>query len=315
MIAVVLLICATVFVEFGGFLVVAGTPRQRQKFLLHLHEQFDPLVTVICEARCWNTTNKNRCVKACLMKGVDKPGSCPGLDSTGGSRFAFACLEACNKDIHCPGLTKCCNHRCGITCQIPKNLNNVKDVPELPTNLIVREQRRKRSLMLKWEPGGSPPGIVLYLVEERHHIGKYLVENRMSHWTPCIRTPKPKIVLKKILKPGRWYQFRVTAVNKNGTKGYSEPSRFVTSSVPGPRPPKPPENITVELLSINNSSMNFLVKWTPPYSDLPIQKYKVFWSRRLKGIINLDSVLVHHKTVQKVSQKNFTLLLTTSTNF
>lgn len=52
----------------------------------------------------------------------------------------------------------------------------------------------------------------------------------MGDWTPCVRTVKPYAILRKLVKPGRWYQFRVAAVNENGTRGYSENSlRFITS--------------------------------------------------------------------------------------
>lgn len=43
------------------------------------------------------------------------------------------------------------------------------------------------------------------------------------------------------------------------------------------------------------------LEWKEPNSDLPIIRYKVFWSRRVKGLGGeLDSVLVNHQTVPKV---------------
>lgn len=63
-----------------------------------------------------------QCVKSCLHKGAEKPGNCPGSDSVL-SAFAAVCLEACKQDTQCPGLTKCCKHQCGVTCQPPTNLN------------------------------------------------------------------------------------------------------------------------------------------------------------------------------------------------
>lgn len=53
---------------------------------------------------------------------------------------------------------------------------------------------------------------------------------------------------------------------------------------------------------MNNGLLKAEVKWTAPPSDLPIQKYKVFWSRRLHGATTaLDSVLVRQHTTPKVS--------------
>lgn len=43
------------------------------------------------------------------------------------------------------------------------------------------------------------------------------------------------------------------------------------------------------------------LEWKEPQSDLPILRYKVFWSRRARGIGGeLDSVLVNHQNVAKV---------------
>ncbi|GBP53502.1 Anosmin-1 [Eumeta japonica] len=42
------------------------------------------------------------------------------------------------------------------------------------------------------------------------------------------------------------------------------------------------------------------VEWREPRTDLPIMRYKVFWSRRVRGIAGeLDSVLVNHQIVPK----------------
>lgn len=52
---------------------------------------------------------------------MTKPGRCPGADSAI-SPFAAICLNICKQDSECPGVTKCCTHNCGITCQFPKDL-------------------------------------------------------------------------------------------------------------------------------------------------------------------------------------------------
>lgn len=44
------------------------------------------------------------------------------------------------------------------------------------------------------------------------------------------------------------------------------------------------------------------LEWKEPQSDLPILRYKVFWSRRARGVAGeLDSVLVNHQNVAKVA--------------
>lgn len=50
-----------------------------------------------------------------------------------------------------------------------------------------------------------------------------------------------------------------------------------------------------------NGLLSTELRWKPPNSDLPIDRYKVFWSKRLHGASALDSVLVHQQIVSKVS--------------
>ncbi|KAI8420748.1 hypothetical protein MSG28_007966, partial [Choristoneura fumiferana] len=42
------------------------------------------------------------------------------------------------------------------------------------------------------------------------------------------------------------------------------------------------------------------LEWKEPNSDLPVMRYKVFWSRRVRGVTgDLDSVLVNHQSIPK----------------
>lgn len=72
----------------------------------------------------------------------------------------------------------------------------------------------------------------------------------------------------------------------------------------GPKPPRAPQEVKVGPLRSHNGSLSADVTWSPPLSDLPIQKYKIFWSRRLHGATALDSVLVHQQTISKVKNNN-----------
>lgn len=83
------------------------------------------------------------------------------------------------------------------------------------------------------------------------------------------------------LKPGRWYQFRIASVNELGTKGYSELSQPFQLHK-RPRKPNPPSNITFGPLIRNHKFLIKRVNWLPAKSDLPIDKYKISWSLRLK---------------------------------
>lgn len=200
----------------------------------------------------------------------------------------------------------------------------IPGLPAIPTGITAAERRRGRTLLVRWN---SPPDAqvhsssrVLYVVEERHHAGRYFTESRLGSWSPRHRTPRSSAVLKGVVKPGRWYQFRVAAVNTNGTRGWSDHStKFITSLGKfrynkiknwiniffkyhiGPRPPTEPQNMTVgPLHAAPDGTLWGELRWTHPPSDLPIQRYKIFWSRRLHGAIALNSVLMQHQTVSKV---------------
>lgn len=197
----------------------------------------------------------------------------------------------------------------------------LKGVPQVPRNVKITEGRRKRTIYIEWTPGDylldEDENTVIYLIEERHQTGRYFQEKRFTDWSACSRTDKIVQILRNFAKPGRWYQFRVAAVNANGTKGFSEHSTtFILSAskwisnlqarkgvlkiILAPKPPKAPQNVTVSPVWISNDVLKAELRWTAPVSDLPLQRYRVFWSRRLHGAKALDSVLVHQQVVPKV---------------
>nr|XP_023019055.1 anosmin-1-like [Leptinotarsa decemlineata] len=118
----------------------------------------------------------------------------------------------------------------------------------------------------------------------------------LGNWSLCSKSMRPQRVLRNVLKPGKWYQFRVAAVNENGTRGFSNSSSPFTVTT-SPKPPKSPENVTIGQLTREDRSLNAEMRWSPSVSDIPIQKYIVFWSRRLFGSKALDSVLVHQQVI------------------
>lgn len=107
-------------------------------------------------------------------------------------------------------------------------------LPNIPIDISVSERRRGRTLIVRWQsedlPQESMSSPTLYVLEERHHAGRHFTESRLGAWTPRHRSAKPSAFLKNLVKPGRWYQFRVAAVNENGTRGWSDNSmKFITS--------------------------------------------------------------------------------------
>lgn len=105
-------------------------------------------------------------------------------------------------------------------------------LPDIPSEVTVREGQKRRTVIIEWKSGGElllNGGTLLYLVEERHHAGRHLIESRMTEWTPCFRSSKTYV--RQLIKPGRWYQYRVAAVNVNGTKGFSRHSFGFIASI------------------------------------------------------------------------------------
>lgn len=107
---------------------------------------------------------------------------------------------------------------------------NVLGLPDVPTGVTVTEGRRRKT-NIHWKSKNPFNKIIIYIVEERHHTGEHFVESRMGDWTPCLKSTKTNAGIRNIIKPGRWYQFRVAAVNENGTRGFSEPSPTFIASI------------------------------------------------------------------------------------
>lgn len=94
-----------------------------------------------------------------------------------------------------------------------------------------------KTLTVEWSRPSADTaaaGHVTYVLQERHHVGAEYVAERMTAWATVTRTDRTQEQLKQLRAPGRWFQFRVAAINENGTRGYSRPSEqfFVK---PGPR--------------------------------------------------------------------------------
>ncbi|XP_024939309.1 anosmin-1 isoform X2 [Cephus cinctus] len=236
----------------------------------------------------------------CLTSNYTKPGLCPEQNSM--SSFEAACLDACTGDSHCPDMAKCCTHDCGITCMHPISLDGRSDLPAIPESVQILQQKTNQVLLSWRSPHSAVRGAnnedagVRYLVEERHLLGPRYFESRLSSWSVRHVSRKPHATLRDGLRMGHWYQFRVAAINSNGSRGYSKPSRpFKTKE---PRNPKVPQNLTVSGARVVNDKLRINLRWKQPSSDAPILFYRVFWTRMIHGPTN-DSILVYRRTVPK----------------
>ncbi|XP_012145293.2 anosmin-1 Kallmann syndrome 1 isoform X1 [Megachile rotundata] len=268
-------------------------------------EEYDSIRVARCDAYCGSNYSEKgylamfQCMENCLASNYTKPGHCP--DKASMSLFEAVCLAACSDDSRCPDLAKCCRHDCGVTCMHPLGLDNRSDLPPIPDNLQIRQQKNNL-IVLTWHPKGKysnasrPNNNVRYLVEERHLLGPRYQESRLSSWAVRHVSTKSHATLRERLKTGHWYQFRIAAINENGSRGYSSPSRpFKTRE---PRNPKEPQNLTLSDARLVGGRLRITLRWVKPASDVPITFYKVFWSRLVHGPTN-DSILVYHRTVLK----------------
>lgn len=206
---------------------------------------------------------------------TQKQGDCPPPQKASG--FAAACVEGCAVDQECTGFKKCCSNGCGHTCQSPGNL--YKGVPLKPRRDIFFSEDQHGHLEVMWmskfnvsvEP-------VLYILQRRWNHGIHPSEDEASSWHTVLMTMEERSVLKDI-RPHRWYQFRVSAVNSQGTRGFTTPSKHFFSTR-DPFPPENPQNARTGNQTVNtDGTVNVMVLWDATReSDLVVHHYKVTWS-------------------------------------
>ncbi|XP_057698156.1 anosmin-1b isoform X1 [Corythoichthys intestinalis] len=223
-----------------------------------------------------------------------RQGDCPQPQRATG--FAAACVESCSLDRHCPFPRKCCFNGCGHTCQTPANL--YKGVPLKPRrDMSFMEDpvgRVKVMWVSKFNVSIEP---VVYVLQSRWNTGIHPSEDNASPWITVAMTLSEDALLSD-LRPQRWYQFRVAAVNSQGSRGFTTPSKHHISNK-DPSIPGPPINIRVSnqtLVQITSQAGSHFtgsrargigitvavyIHWDPPQEgDLPVQNYRVTWMSR-----------------------------------
>ncbi|XP_055364200.1 anosmin-1b isoform X2 [Betta splendens] len=224
---------------------------------------------------------------------LSRQGDCPPPQRAVG--FAAACVESCSSDLHCPSPRKCCPNGCGHTCQAAANL--YKGVPLKPRREMSFVENAEGHVKVAWvskfnvsvEP-------VVYVLQSRWNAGIHPSEDHASPWTVVAMTLSEDAVLSD-LRPQRWYQFRVAAINSHGSRGFTTPSRHYISSK-DPSPPEPPMNIRVKNQTLERAgpqpvsqltersggsglTVAVLLHWEPPREgDLPVHNYRVTWMPR-----------------------------------
>ncbi|TRZ00084.1 hypothetical protein DNTS_004638, partial [Danionella cerebrum] len=229
------------------------------------------------------------CVTSCeFLRSVQtvKQGECPDPERSSG--FAAACVESCENDHECTNVKKCCGNGCGHTCQLPDNL--YKGAPLKPRKDLVFHERSAGLLEVSWSSRfnvSAEP--VFYVLQRRWNLGIQPSEDSASQWKDVAQAAEERVVLQDI-RPCRWYQFRVAAVNVHGTRGFTSPSKHFRSSRDPSPPPAPTGLSLIRLKDASDGLMTLRLHWTLPEDpDLPIHHYKVWWSWSVPGHTLLPS--------------------------
>ncbi|XP_030642975.1 anosmin-1 [Chanos chanos] len=236
------------------------------------------------------------CLTSCeFLRSVEsvKQGDCPSPERASG--FAAACVESCEEDSECSGLKKCCSNGCGHTCQIPKNV--YKGAPLKPRKDLLFVELPSGQLEIRWSSKFNiSVEPVLYVLQRRWNHGIHPSEDDATEWQTVAQVTEERVQLADI-RPSRWYQFRVAAVNAHGTRGFTAPSKHFRSSR-DPSPPPSPSNLRVTNLTTGSDGLlTALLDWTlPEEPDIPVHHFKVHWSWAVPGRAGVPAKKRRRKT-------------------
>ncbi|XP_028972323.1 anosmin-1a isoform X2 [Esox lucius] len=206
-----------------------------------------------------------------------KQGDCPAPERASG--FAAACVEGCEEDAECPAQKKCCPNGCGHTCQLPKN--QYKGAPMKPRKEMGFEELSSGKMAVHWSSRfnvSAEP--VVYVLQRRWNYGIQPSEDAATQWDVVAQTTEVRAQLADV-RAGRWYQFRVAAVNVHGTRGFTTPSRHIHTRR-DPSCPPAPSDLRVSNMTFDpaGGAVSVRLGWSIPSDlDVPVHHYKVSWFR------------------------------------
>nr|XP_055071574.1 anosmin-1 [Misgurnus anguillicaudatus] len=288
---------SAVFKQSNGSLVWCQNHKQCSKCLEPCMASWD-IQENQCQDLCETHFPKKHyeCLTSCeFLRSVEtqKQGDCPAPDRASG--FAAACVESCESDAECSSLKKCCPNGCGHTCQVPKNL--YKGAPLKPRKELMFQEQPSGELEIRWSSRFNiSVEPVLYVLQRRWNFGIHPSEDDGTQWQDVAQIAEERVTLSDI-RPSRWYQFRVAAVNVHGTRGFTAPSKHFRSSR-DPSPPPTPSGLRVTNITVNQDGLTTVrLNWTlPAESDIPVHHFKVFWSWSVPGKSPVPSKRKRRKT-------------------
>ncbi|CAK8698394.1 unnamed protein product [Clavelina lepadiformis] len=192
------------------------------------------------------------------------------------------CQTECQTDFCCPTNYKCCTTGCSETCRPP--LIRKTWLPPLldARGIHLAEQDHGKSVLLSWTPTSITPisGWVMYIVQEKYQLSEGVPTKFRTKWSITAQTPDTRITLIH-LRRGYWYQFRIAAVNVNGTKGFTVAKQPFRLKAEPRRPPKPVALQQVSLRITRGAKYNAQLKWKMlKASDLPVKGFHVTWAQQ-----------------------------------
>lgn len=101
-------------------------------------------------------------------------------------------------------------------------------IPPIPTNISVLIDKSNIStegfpITIRWTTPNDTQD-VKYIVQVAHAFKENGFDNDSQIWIVREETDENNVTITDLGRPGLWYQFRVTAININGTLGPSQPS-------------------------------------------------------------------------------------------
>ncbi|ETN86493.1 WAP-type 'four-disulfide core [Necator americanus] len=213
---------------------------------MHIHARRALASEILPNIAVQDTMDNIACEKSCDYLHriyTEKPGVCPKVKNQSNyvrfqrssTKCTFSlhlhcllqeCSALCHLDGDCPETAKCCSYGCNRQCAPPRG-RDPRLLP-IPGSISVQERKRKRSIIIRWvmqklTREQNTANSNLYVVQWRW--GLHSEGESMTEWQTVTVRNKPYAILKHLLSPGRYYQFRVGAVSVHGSLGFSQPSQ------------------------------------------------------------------------------------------
>jgi hypothetical protein len=170
----------------------------------------------------------------------------------------------------------------------------------VPYNLTIVERKKGKTIILSWNCEYNKNKPTMFVVEGRWSLNSpsdgdesssssSSSSSAMTKWGYLAQTVNTNWIILRSINRGRWYKFRIAAITKAGSLGFSPATPLFILSSP-PKPPSQPQNLTVTKVAPSDSDneeeeeeekekVNVDISWLPSKrSDLPITNYKLTWA-------------------------------------